>query len=391
MAGEPRKARAAAAPATEVRVLRSREALDAIADRWTQLESQSAGLTLFQGLGWARAVFDFEAARGNAGFDPVIVAIDDGCRVTALLPLERIRTGTRTVLVPLGHAFGQYADALMAEGVEPKGAIACMLKAAVHMAPCDTVSFLKVREGSALARGLPSNHVVTGAVQGAPFVALDGFETYAAYFQTIKSKTRKNMRNARNRLEREGPVEHQVMLDAAGMSGVIERTLAGRAERLKDQGLTSRAFRDAGFTEFCQSLVGRVDIDLMAFSFTHVGQPIAEQWGFVHRGRYYAFVASRDFSNSEESPGKLHLGEVIHAAAEAGLKGCDLGVPAMPYKLTWATETVSVSDYALPMTLKGLFMIRLWDVWLRPALKAGVLKMPPALRARMLRLVGHGH
>ena len=99
-------------------------------------------------------------------------------------------------------------------------------------------------------------------------------------------------------LEREGPVEHLVVADAAERQALIERTLEGRAERLKEQGLTSRAFRDSGFRDFCTSLVARNDIDLRAFSLQHQGRPLAEQWGFVHGGRYYAYVASRDFSHS---------------------------------------------------------------------------------------------
>src|SRR5690606_34071645 len=112
----------------------------------------------------------------------------------------------------------------------------------------------------------------------------------------------------------------------------------------------------------------------------HGGETIAEQWGFVHRGQYYAFVASRDFTHSEESPGKLHLGEVIRACSERGITRCDLGVPAMPYKLTWATDTVPVHDYALPVNATGWVVLHLWDGWLRPLLKSLLLRMPVAPR-----------
>ena len=343
---------------------------------------------LFQGSGWCRAVFDFEAARGNTEFDPVIVTLGDGRTLHAVLPLERIRTSTRTILAPLGHAFAQYSDVLLADGLDPRAAIARLLKAAIAEAPCDAVSFLKVRSDSALAKGMPVNHLVTGTQQGAPYVALSAFPDYPAYFATIKAKTRKNMRNARNRLERDGAVTHHVATDGAETLGVITRTLAGRAGRLKDQGLTSRAFADRAFLDFCGALPGQPDISLLAMSLRHDDAPIAEQWGFVHNRRYYAFVASRDFSNSDESPGKLHLGEVIHACAEHGLVGADLMVPVMPYKLTWATETVCVTDYALPVTPRGRLLLWLWDQTLRPMAKKLVLAMPKGLRALMLKAAG---
>lgn len=371
--------------------IRDRAGIEVIADPWLGLEARGTGFNLFQSLGWARAIFDFERERGNAAFDPVIVTILDGHRLVGVLPLERIRTGVRSLLVPLGNGFAQATDALLDADLDPGAAVSRLLRAAVAAAPCDGISLLKVRDGSALAQGLPRASFQTGEKQGAPYVALDAFPDFAGYFSTIRSKTRKNIRNARNRLEREGPVEHLVVADAAERQALIERTLEGRAERLKEQGLTSRAFLDSGFRDFCTSLVARNDIDLRAFSLQYQGRPLAEQWGFVHGGRYYAYVASRDFSHSDESPGKLHLSDIIRSCAEQGMKGCDLGVPAMPYKLTFATETMIVRDYALPVTLRGRVLFQAWDVWLRPSLKRLVLALPAGLRSALMRLAGQGH
>ena len=380
----------ATTPLLRAEIVRERAGIDALASDWTELEAHAGGLTLFQGLGWARAVFDFAAASNQEDFDPVIVTLREGARLVALMPLERIREKGRTGLVPLGNAFAQYADILLAPGIPAREAVKQLIKAALIAAPADTLHLLKVRDDSALGRGLPDNRIVTGAEQGAPYVELGGFADFDAYFATLKSKTRKNMRNARNRLEREGEVTHVVAETSEARLQVIERTLNGRAERLKEQGLSSRAFRDTRFAEFCKSLAGKADIDLVAYSLMHKGQPIAEQWGFVHQGHYYAFVASRDFSNSDESPGKLHLGEVLRAAYAHGARGSDLGVPVMPYKLTWATNTVTVRDYALAANLKGLAIVTLWDVMRRPLLKKAVLAMPPGLRTRLMKLAGAG-
>jgi len=374
--------------ALQASIVVGREGLEALADRWLTLEAQCPDATVFQSLGWARAIFDFEARRGNARFEPVVIALKHGRRLVGILPLERIRTFSRTALVPLGNAFGQYADALVAPSMDARMALDQMLRAAIDSGACDFVSLLKVREGSALERGLPQTKVMTGEEQGAPYVALDAFPDFASYFQTIRTKTRKNLRNARNRLEREGIVAHDVVTDPQAQLQLVERTLAGRAERLKDQGLTSRAFRDSNFSDFCRSLVNRPDTSLAAFSLLHDGKPIAEQWGFVHGRKYYAFIASRDFSNSEESPGKLQLAEIVQACSQMGIAGCDLGVPVMPYKLTFATRTLAVRDFALPVTPKGFVIIHLWDVRLRPALKSMAMAMPAAWRARAMKVFG---
>ena len=378
----------ARAHALHIDVVQTREAFDAIAQQWESLESEVEGAVLFQGSGWAGAIFDFEATRGNTGFSPVVATLSDGQRLVAVLPLELVRTRVRSFLAPLGHAFSQYSDALIATGLDPRETVSRLLRAAISAAPCDAVSFLKVRSDSVLAKGMPANHIVTGTEEGAPYVSLSAFDDYAAFFQTIKPKTRKNLRNARNRLERDGALTHHVAITADERLGVIERTLSGRAERLRDQGLSSRAFRDTAFADFCAALPSRSDMPLIAMSLLHKGEPIAEQWGFVHKERYYAFIASRDFGNSEESPGKLHLSEVIHACADLGLYGADLMVPVMPYKLTWATEVVTVRDYALPVTPRGVLLLHLWDKTLRPQLKNAVLNMPKGLRSLLMKAVG---
>lgn len=387
--GERRHAQSVASSDHPARagVVRSLSELEELAKRWPALEARSRGATLFQSLGWVRAVYAFEAARGNTAFDPVIATLEYGQRLVAVMPLERIATASRKVLVPLGNSFGQYADILLEPGSDPAHAVEALLRAALDAAPADVVSFLKVRDGSPLALGLPKTRIETGTMQGAPFVDFTAYPDFATYFATIRNKTRKNMRNGRNRLEREGPVEHRIVVRPSERLKLIERTLAGRAERLKDQGLTSRAFSDSGFFDFCRSLVTRPDLDVAAYSLLHNGKPIAEQWGFVHGGRYYAYVATRDFSNSDESPGKLQLSAILQSSAERGLMGCDLGVPAMPYKLTFATETVPVRDYALPVTPRGWIIVQAWDVMLRPLLKSTALRLPASMRTRIMRLL----
>jgi CelD/BcsL family acetyltransferase involved in cellulose biosynthesis len=388
-----RRARGAQAASRGLRasVVQTGAALEVLAHRWLELETRSTGLGMFQSLGWVKAVFAFEAARDNRDFDPVIAVAEDDRRLVAVLPLERIRTGKRSLLVPLGHAFAQVSDVLIDADTDAGEAVSRLLHAALAAAPADGVSLLKVRDESALAHGMPRTCIQTGEAQGAPYVALDEYADFASYFSSIRAKTRKNMRNARNRLVRSGPVTLRRLDRPEDQRALIARTLEGRADRLSEQGLTSRAFREGGFGDFCTSLVGRDDIDIRAFALLHDDQPLAEQWGFVHGDRYYAYVASRDFSHSDESPGRLQLNDIIRACAEEGLKGCDLGVPAMPYKLTFATQTVMVRDYALPATPRGWVMFKLWDVWLRPAVKKLVLALPTRLRSHLMRLAGHGH
>ncbi|HWA18252.1 MAG TPA: GNAT family N-acetyltransferase [Devosia sp.] len=374
--------------ASEAGAITTRDGLEAIAEEWLALERSASGVTLFQSLGWTRAVFDFEAARNNPEFAPAVATLRERGRLVALLPLERIRGRLRSALMPLGGAFPQYADFLVDPAVDARQALARLLKAAAKAQPADMVTFLKVRAGSNLSRALPRQTVTTGSPEGAPYVDLAAHPDFETYFKTLKPKTRKNMRNARNRLEREGTLTHQIAASRDETLGVIARTLSGRAGRLRDQGLTSRAFTDPDFATFCASLADRPGIDLLAMSLRHNDEPIAEQWGFVHQGRYYAFIASRDFEQSDESPGKLHLKEVIETCYARGLATADLLVPTMPYKLTWASGVTAVTDRAIPLTLRGRIGIALWDQRLRPWAKRLVLSLPKGLRGLLMKAVG---
>lgn len=352
---------------------------------WALLEQEVCGAPIFQSAAWASAVFSFEAARTNSLFDPVIVTLRKNGQLVGLLPLERVKTRFRTVLMPLGNTFPQYSDALVRPDVELRSVLSAMIRAARQAAPSDVILFLKVRADGALNAGLPKRRVLLNSDQGAPFLDMIGWADFPSFYSTIKSKTRKNIRNARNRLEREAPLVHEVAITPADQVGVIDRTLNGRAGRLRDQGLTSRAFASDGFLEFCKALPWQNDIELLAMSLRHGDKPIAEQWGFIYRNRYFAYVATRDFTSSDESPGKLQLGEIVKVCFEKNLKAADFLVPVMPYKVTWSNNIMNVSDYAIPCTIKGWVLTVVWDQLLRPSAKRLFIRTPPKLRAALMK------
>ncbi|RYE86827.1 MAG: GNAT family N-acetyltransferase [Hyphomicrobiales bacterium] len=287
----------------------------------------------------------------------------------------------------LGDRYSQISDALVADDVVPRDGLAPLLKAAIAAAPADLVSLHKVRAGSRLEAGL-GKPVRTGEVAGAPFEQLGDWADFDAYFQSIRTKTRKNLRSSRNRLSREGVLEHHVATGGEALSETMLRTIFGRAGRLEEQGLTSRAFSDPAFAMFCTSLVDHPEVSLMAMSLTLDGEPLSEQWGFVHNARYYIFMTTRDFGSSEESPGKLHMKDAMEAAFARGLKTVDFMTPVMPYKLTWCRQVTPVHDYALPITLKGMLFVHLWDRSLRPLAKHIFSQLPQGFRQFVVKRLG---
>ncbi len=367
-------------------VVRSRADFERLAPAWETLEETASGPLVFQSAAWARAVFlahDGETA--SSGFDPVIVALRDRGRLVAVLPLQLVKAQGRRALVPLGDGYAQYGGVLADVTVDWRSVTDRLIGEAINATRCDVVLLRKLRADHPMVAALAGTAYPVGEATAAASAELGGWPDFEAYYNALKPKTRKLMRNARNRLERTGVLAHRVAQTGDERLGIIQRTLAGRAARLKTQGLTSRAFSDAGFHDLCHLLgEGREGLPgIAALSFTHDGEPIAEQWGFVHRGRYYAYIASRDFDRSDASPGKLHLKEIVQYAYAQGLHTVDLLAPAMPYKLLWARTVTEVRDWAIPVTMYGRVVTLAYDGWLRPLAKQVVLRLPPRLRAAL--------
>lgn len=371
---------------TVVCAVSDRVQFDGLRDEWLSLERQAANPVLFQSFAWCRAVWDHHLRTGRR-FEPRILTLRERGRLVAVLPLQRVRGGLARTLTGFGEPYQQYTDLLLSSDAS-RHAVDRLLEAACTAGDCDGVHFLKIRDDSPLAAALSARGAVRSNEDAAPFVDLGPYADFKAYYATVNGKTRKNMRNARNRLSRGGPLVHRVFDDPAGVQALVERAQSGRQRWLEEQGLTSRAFRDPSFGAFALS-VARPDsgISIMAMSLTLDGRPLADQWGFVFNDRYYAYVATWTAEFEEASPGKLHLEEVIRACHERGIAVADFLMPAVRYKFTWTDRAMPVADYALPLSVGSRVEALLWSGWARPLLKRLALGLPARIRSRAARLV----
>ena len=392
-ASTPAAARVAAAADRSARVsrprgvaiVRERAGFEALEEDWREIEAATDASGIFQSFAWCRAVWDHHLANGQA-FQPLIVTLRDQGRLVGLLPLQRVRSGLMHIATGFGEPYQQYSTALIAPDA-PANAAERLLDAACRLG-CDGLHLLKVRDDSPLAPLLASRRAMRSNEDAAPFVDLTPFADFKAYHATVNAKTRKNMRNARNRLGRTAELAHRVLTDPAEIDALVARAHAGRERWLADLGLTSRAFRDLSFGAFGRALADpRSGMKVMAMSLTLDGRPIADQWGLVFNKRYYAYVATWAPDMEESSPGKLHLEEVIRACHERGIGVADFLMPAVRYKFTWTDKAMPVADYALALSLGAQLQFTLWSGSVRPFLKRIALKLPAAVRSRAARLL----
>jgi CelD/BcsL family acetyltransferase involved in cellulose biosynthesis len=359
-------------------------AILALEAEWRVLEAEGPDTALFQSFDWCRNHLD--ATAESARWRPVALLARRAGRPVALLPAAVIAKHGLHALTGMCEPFQQYSELLLARGESP-AAHSSMLLAAIKSLRVDYLHFGQVRAGGALAEVLGAFGAAQVDCDAAPYVELSAFPHHDAYLATLNAKTRKNLRNAVNRLQRQAELAHVVTREGPQFVAAIGRTYEGRAAWLKRLGLTSRAFRDADFSDFVRRFAeGRAKgIDTVAMSLSHGGNPVSDQWGFLYKGRYYAFMATWNASYEAVSPGRIHLGEVIGAAFSQGWRVADFMIPAVPYKLTWATGSAPVGDYVLPLSLRGYVQVEGWLRRLRPFAKRLVAGFSPALRSRLLK------
>ncbi len=377
---------AASGKAYRLTVARTLDEVRALEPEWRNLEAVAQGAIFFQSCDFARNAAEHFAAYRDR--DLFVCAVHKGDILVALLPLRLQRKKFRTILSGLGEPFQQYTEMLLAPGHDAVAVFAPMA-AELARSGADYLYLGQVRRDGPLFAAIDGRVPVTGEEKGAPSVELAGWPDFETYHKTIKSKTRKNMRNARNRLERDGTLNHEVAFEGPVLDGVIARTFAGRTEWLERMGLTSRAFHNTGFESFLDRFKtgGGAGVTTIAMSLRLDGVPVAEQWGFVHNGRYYAFISTWDAAHEESSPGKLHLGEVIKACYDQELTSADFMVPVVPYKLTWASDVTPVGDHVLPISLRGRLYGGLWLKVLRPLAKKIAYAVPRDLRRTIVEKI----
>ncbi len=378
------------AMAFNVSAVRGMEGIVSLEKEWRTLENVCPNTLLFQSFDWCRNHMEF--ATGDRNFDPVVFVIRSGETVIGILPLAIQRTGRMSVLTGLSEPFQQYTEIVYNPdwaGRERLELVRKTLFAKMRETGADYFHFGQVREEGMLAKLFDGKVSVSGEKDAAPFVRLRDFADHDTYLKGIKSKTRKNLRNAKNRLERDAPVEHVVARSGELMQQVVRRAYEGREAWLERLGITSRAFRNQDFEAFLQRFAnGDVSgVETIAMSLKHGETPISDQWGFVYRGRYYAFMATWNPEYEAASPGRLHLGEVIRTCFDEGFEIADFMIPASSYKLTWTEEVAPVRDYVYPLSLKGKAYTRLWLDFARPLSKRVFFSLPPKLRGMLVKRV----
>jgi CelD/BcsL family acetyltransferase involved in cellulose biosynthesis len=105
---------------------------------------------------------------------------------------------------------------------------------------------------------------------------------------------------------------------------------------------------------------------------------VSAHLGFIGRGRFYYIFPAYDAAYARYRPGHLLLNYLVEQTTEQGLETFDLGVGDEAYKISWATERITLYDHERAITTAGQLYLQMRRVrrfvksggvrtWFRPA------------------------
>jgi CelD/BcsL family acetyltransferase involved in cellulose biosynthesis len=195
-------------------------------------------------------------------------------------------------------------------------------------------------------------------IEKCPYLLLP--ESYEKFLEGLSPKKRKYIRYNMNRLQASFKVEmvdySQEGLYTEGMQYLVEL----HRKRREDIGSYS-SFSDPKVRSFhlnlakCFSKENWLCLHVLKLS----GKPVAAEYAFKHRSKYYAYMAGFDPEYSQYNVGNMLFISIITKLIQEGLTNYDFLRGAEPYKDYW-TET-SKWNYQAILCNKGPFAnIKYW-------------------------------
>lgn len=367
----------------DVRLLDAADQFADIEDAWKKLEGASDQPCLFQSYAWSGHVAEVMSRAYPAQYVPLVAVAARNGETVAIWPLSRQKRAGIWLLRSLDDPFGQFSGLLATDASAAEALVAKTLALVRTKRLADILRLNRVLAGGPLEVALLTNGAIMRGEVGAPVLDLRQWPDMASLKSSRNKKTMKNLRNATNRLTKAGEHHHRVASGGADVSAIVESTLLRRAAWLKEKGLTAPSFRLSAHVEILTGgQAWGLDQSRTAFELRHGGDAIAQQWGFVHQRRYYAYMSATDPAAIHLSPGRLHLSFVLEDVMNAGVEAIEMLTPASDYKMVWTDTVRPLRDYAMPLSMTGRIQDAVWERLLRPALKALFYALPVAMRRR---------
>jgi CelD/BcsL family acetyltransferase involved in cellulose biosynthesis len=178
---------------------------------------------------------------------------------------------------------------------------------------------------------------------------------WEAYYRSKRNGSARNLEKRRMRqLQAEGEVSFEIARTQEEIESGLAWLLQQKAKALREVGV-SDPFADPCVRDFfTESTRNSFPKGTSHLSLLRVdGKPVSGVWGLVHNKRFYYIICVYDAAYSKQSPGRLHLRELLRWAVENGLETFDLGVGEADYKFHWCEEHVPLFATIEACTFRG--------------------------------------
>jgi CelD/BcsL family acetyltransferase involved in cellulose biosynthesis len=346
----PRASSAAAVSTLRFEVHRSFEAARA---EWTLFQGVADGHP-FQHHEWLNAWY--EAVGRGRGVEPFIVVAKDAHGVVrAVYPLGIRKARWVRILVPLGEGVCDYHAPLIDReffGRLPATSRALIWTAITAMAPADSVLLERVVLDE---HGDPYGARALHPHSSSTHVLWLGDDWDRFYRERRGAKTRRTLREKRNRLARIGPIRFALAESVAERERLLALAVRLKATQLKHVGYRN-PYRHDDVRTFYRTLaaLSPTSSALRVFSLEAGCETVAVAVCMVHAGRLYYLIPAHDRERfGRFSPGLLLLCEMIHWSIEHGLKLFDFTIGDEAYKDQWCDAKIPLAYSVDGLTPRG--------------------------------------
>ena len=318
--------------ALATQIIRDAGALSAIIPQWWALWRRAPRATPFQSPAWLMPWWDVFAPGQLAS-----IAIREDQRLVALAPLY-LETGPLGLrLLPLGIGVSDYCDLLIDPDYESQAA-EILMAALMRVAPWEICEFTELAS-DASALKLPSPTDVTATLSeasAAPILRLP--PTIDALSDIIPRPRLRQVRRARNAAARRGEMAI-VLGDADNSEALLQDLIRLHGARWHSRGQAG-VFFDKRVVEFhTAALPGLMAANLARLYALMIGDTIAGvYYGFMDRGRAYAYLQGYDPEFADESPGLIVVAYAIEQAIREGAREFHFLRGDEPYKYEWGAD-----------------------------------------------------
>jgi CelD/BcsL family acetyltransferase involved in cellulose biosynthesis len=314
------------APFLHAEIVSDPEALEASRQRWWELWRRCPSPTPFQTPSWLIAWW-----RCFAPGELATIAVRRGSRLVGLAPfyMEHAPEGDR--LLPLGISLSDYLDVL----IEPDGheSIAAVMTEAGSSLPWQTWEFEELRpDAQALQLHCPEALFCRRVDQSVcPVIELRGGLDLSG---CVPARRRRQLRRAQASANRLGPAT--ITAAQSRPSYFLDHLFRLHAACWKMRGKTG-VLDDAAVRRFHREVLPTLVAHGLARCYLiEIGGVVAgAYYGFLDRGRAYAYLGGFDPEFAEHSPGSILIGHAIAEAIREGASEFHFLRGRETYKHSW--------------------------------------------------------